>query len=126
MARVTRALAAAVLVGLSATSAPAATATWSSGTGNWSTENATTLGWTGLLPDAIGDAGVYDTTGKSSATTVQDLAGSRTVGRLEVTGNANASWQVRLASGKNLILNQDGAGPGVAMLSNTMTSPTTA
>src|SRR3982750_107836 len=123
MARVTSTLGVAVLASLSATSARAATANWSSGTGTWGTENAAAAGWIGLLPDAIGDAGVYDTTGKSSATTTQDLAGSRTVGRLEVTGNANASWQVTLASGKNLILNQDGTGPATAILSNTMTSP---
>jgi autotransporter-associated beta strand protein len=116
----------AVLAGLSATSARAATADWAGGTGNWSTENvgsAGTAGWIGLLPDAIGDVGIYNTTGKSSATTNQDLTGNRTVGRLEVTGNANASWQVTLAAGKNLILNQDGAGPATAVLSNTMTSP---
>jgi fibronectin-binding autotransporter adhesin len=112
------------------TAARANDASWASGTvtstGNWTTENFTpsgsAAGWAGPLPDGIGDSGTYDTTGHASTTTTQNTAGSRTVGKLEVTGNTNSSWQVTLASGKNLILNQDGAGPGTAVLSNTMTS----
>lgn len=108
------------------TAAHATDATWTTGTGLWSTENATSLGWSGSKPDAIGDTGTFDSTGKGSATTTQDLAGSRTVGKLEITGSANASWQITLASGKNIIMNQDGAGPGTAMLSNTQTNATAA
>ena len=124
--RVCASIAALAVTSLAASQVEAAVlATWAGSTGTWSTENAATAGWTGTLPDGIGDSGTYDTTGKSSATTTQDLNGSRTVGKLEVTGNANASWQVTLASGRNLILNEDGAGAGTAVLSNSMTSTTT-
>src|SRR5262249_23325350 len=41
----------------------------------------------------------------------------RTVGKIEITGPANSSWQITLASGKNLILNQDGGGAGTAIIS---------
>src|SRR4051812_421072 len=96
-------------------------ATWTTGTGNWSTENATSSGWSGTKPDGIGDTGTFDITGKSSATTVQDLTGSRTVGRLEITGGTteNASWQITLAAGKNLIMDQTGAGPAVLACTTT-------
>src|SRR5438046_2934989 len=101
-------------------------ATWTSGTGTWSTENAASLGWSGSKPDGVGDTATYDTTGKGSATTTQDLTGTRTVGKIEITGSANASWQITLASGKNLVMNQDGGGPGTAILSNTQTNATAA
>ncbi len=87
------------------------------GTGNWSD----TTKWTPTgLPDAVGDSAIYNITGKGSATTTQD-AGSRTVGRLEITGGTteNASWQVTLAAGKNLIMDQTGAGPAVITCTTT-------
>jgi autotransporter-associated beta strand protein len=76
------------------------------------------------MPDAVGDTATFDTTGKSSATTTQDFTGNRTVGKLEVTGSGNASWTISLASGKNLVMNQDGAGPLQAIISNTQTNAT--
>ncbi|CAN5653624.1 hypothetical protein BH24ACT15_BH24ACT15_31710 [soil metagenome] len=118
------AVAAATASVLTGQSARATDAFWTTGTGLWSTENVTSLGWAGALPDAIGDSGTYDTTGKGSATTTQDFAGARTVGRLEVTGTGNSSWSVALNSTKDLTLNQDGAGPGTAVLSNTINAAT--
>jgi fibronectin-binding autotransporter adhesin len=107
---------------LVSTAAQANDAFWTTGNGNWSTQNAASAGWAGSLPDAVGDSANWDTTGKASITTTQDLAGSRTVGKIEITGNANVSWQITLASGKNLVLNQDGAGSGTAIISDAMTA----
>jgi fibronectin-binding autotransporter adhesin len=104
------------------TATNATDATWGTASGNWSAVSAT-AGWTNAVPDAIGDTGTY--TAGSSVVTTQDLTGNRTVGKLEVTGAGNASWSIALATGKNLILNQDGAGAGnPAVLSNTMTNGT--
>jgi len=119
-----RSIAFAVAAGIAclfiSTAAQATDAIWGTASGNWSTVSATN-GWTNAVPDAVGDTGTYDTTGHSSVTTTQDITGNRTVGKLEVKGSSTGSWTITLASGKNLVMDQDGAGPGVATLSNTQT-----
>ncbi len=96
--------------------------TGSATTAAWSTQNVTSpSGWIGALPDAIGDSANFDTTGKASTTTTQDSTSGRTVGKIEIIGTGNDSWQITLASGKNLTLNQDGAGSGTAIISDAMT-----
>jgi fibronectin-binding autotransporter adhesin len=106
------------------TAAQANDAFWTTGNGSWSTQNVATLGWAGSLPDAVGDSANWDDTSKASITTTQDLTGNRTVGKIEIAGNANASWQITLASGKGLTLNQDGAGSGTALISNVTNAAT--
>jgi fibronectin-binding autotransporter adhesin len=87
---------------------------------NWSTVGSTANGgWSnGTAPNGQGDTAQY-TTGLSCIT-LQDIAGGVTVGTLKVDGTGNASWQIRPVN--DVIMNQDGAGPGFASIINDIQS----
>lgn len=94
-------------------------ATWGGGaTGNWSSTTAP-AGWSnGTVPNGQGDSATY--TAPNSATTTQDVAGGVTVGTIKVDGTTNSSWQITPTN--DVIMNQDGAGPGTASIINAIQS----
>lgn len=94
--------------------APVASASvWTGGTGNWSDNSAT--GWNGTgVPDGIG--AVADFANGTTGTVTVDVS-TRTLGTLTTSlGNFTRSLTLTNFS---LIMNQDGAGAGVATISNT-------
>lgn len=102
-----------LFVGLSLATAPAST--WTGASGNWSSN--AIPGWNGTgVPDAAGASGFY--TGASAPVTTQDVVAGVTVGTLSLGGSSAASaWTFTMNN--SITLNQDGAGAGVATISNT-------
>jgi autotransporter-associated beta strand protein len=95
---------------------PAAFASvWTGGSGNWSDNSAT--GWNGTgVPDGIG--AIADFANGATGTVTVDIS-TRTLGTL-TTSLGNFTRSLTLTNG--LIMNQDGAGAGVATISNTNAS----
>lgn len=84
-----------------------------SGTYNWSNASGTTWTGAGTYPNAVG-AAVEKTSGTSSNTLAQDVAGGVTVGSILLGGSSGNSWTITATNG--ITLNYDGAGSGYASL----------
>ncbi|HEX8340627.1 MAG TPA: autotransporter-associated beta strand repeat-containing protein [Tepidisphaeraceae bacterium] len=89
------------------------------GTGTASWNSTGSPGWNGsVAPNGIGHVAEGDNAGTSQAT--QDLSAPVTLGRIEKISNDSTQWTISLAN--SIILNQDGAGSGSAIIRNSNTS----
>lgn len=94
---------------LAATAAQASV--WSGGSANWSSNG--DPGWNGTgVPNAAGAVASFT----SGGTTTQDVSGGVTVGTLSLSGSPTSDRSIAPTQG--LTFNQDGAGAGYAILSN--------
>src|SRR6476659_9091622 len=80
-------------------------ASWTGGTGNWSSD--LSPGWNGTgVPNAIGAIANFGDI--VTGTTTQDVVGGVTVGTISFSSTANVSRTITNTNG--ITLNQDGAG----------------
>jgi autotransporter-associated beta strand protein len=87
---------------------------WTGGSANWSSD--LNPGWNGSgVPNNIGASASY--AGNVNVTTTQDVAAGVTVGTLTRGGTSNSNWYFTLTN--PITFNQDGAGAGTAVISNT-------
>lgn len=107
-------LIAVLLVAIVASSKQSAIAsTWSGGGANWTSD--LDPGWDGSgVPNSAG--AVADNPITVSGTTVHDVGGGAIVGTLSLSGSGNFAWTHTLTN--SLTLNEDGAGPNFATISN--------
>jgi autotransporter-associated beta strand protein len=98
--------------------ARAATGQWIGPSGGtWSTS----ANWQdGTIPNGQGDTAYYGPPSATSNITVNDVAGGVRVGTIQVDVTGNFSWQI--TPNQDVILDQDGAGPGFARVLNTIQS----
>jgi autotransporter-associated beta strand protein len=88
---------------------------WAGGNGRWNSNGSP--GWNGTgVPNAPGAVAENNLGGSTGITSTQDVSGGITIGTLSKGGTGNFTWIINLSN--SITFNQDGAGPGSAVISN--------